>query len=69
MSGSSPIRESDRYLDESGQMVMRGISDIDEVFLYQCSNCQEWFTAGDTYVTGGGTEYCYNEPCRELQEQ
>ena len=70
MSGSQAIREEDRSLNEHGQMVLLdGTNEIDEVCLYQCSSCQQWYCAGDTYVTGGGTEYCYNKPCRLLQDQ
>lgn len=48
-------------------MVMLGVNDIEDVCLYQCDNCKEWFTAGDTFVTGSSTEFCYNEPCVKLQ--
>ena len=71
MRGSQAIREDDRFLNEHGQMVLLDSANeangIDEVYLYQCSSCQQWYCAGDTYVTGGGTEYCYNEPCVKLQ--
>jgi len=70
MSGSQAIRQEDRYLNEHGQMVMPvpPYNEMDEVDLYQCDNCKEWFKAGDTFVTGGSGEFCYNEPCRKLQE-
>lgn len=68
MRGSQAIREEDRFLNEHGQMVMLGVNDIEDVCLYQCDNCKEWFTAGDTFVTGSSTEFCYNEPCCQLQD-
>ena len=70
MSGSQAIRQDDRYLNEHGQMVMPvpPYNEMDEIDLYQCDNCKEWFKAGDTFVTGGSGEFCYNEPCRKLQE-
>jgi hypothetical protein len=70
MRGSQAIREDNRCLNEHSQMVLLdGANEIDEVYLYQCSSCQQWYCAGDTYVTGSSTEYCYNEPCRKLQDQ
>ena len=68
MSGSQAIRQDDRYINEIGDMVMPNHNGTDEITLYQCDNCKEWFTAGDTYVTGRSVEYCYNEPCIQLQE-
>lgn len=68
MTNSQPIAVADRYLDECGDMVTPNHDGTDEITLYQCSSCQQWYYAGDTYVTGRGTEYCYNEPCRMLQE-
>lgn len=69
MRGSQAIREDDRFLNECGDMVTLNYNETDEITLYQCSNCQEWYYAGDTFVTGRGTEYCYNEPCIKLQDE
>ena len=68
MTNSQAIAVADRYLDECGDMVTLNHNGTGEINLYQCDNCKEWYYAGDTYVTACRGEYCYNEPCRSLQE-
>lgn len=68
MTNSQPIAVAERYWSERGGMVTLNHNGTDEINLYQCDNCKEWYHAGDTYVTGRSAEYCYNEPCIQLQE-